>query len=128
MLKVIVIDSQHLPRDVDFPPLDLYKYGWEQYVDLDRQGIIDQVFRMEVVVSIGTEIDAAMLSEMQRVRLLVVGGRSTVSFPKELAAEQGIVVCDCGDKTLAAGAEPFCAEVIAVIEAFLADKPLNQIV
>ncbi|MDQ7015925.1 MAG: hypothetical protein Q9N68_06055 [Gammaproteobacteria bacterium] len=127
MLKVIVIDSHHLPRDADFPPLDLYKYGWEQYVDLDRQGMIDQAFRMEVVVSVATEIDAAMLTEMQRVRLLVVGDRDKVTFPKELAAERGIVVCDTGDKTLSAGAEPFCSEVVAVIEAFLAEKTIHQI-
>jgi len=128
VLKVIVIDSQHLPRDADFPPLDLYKYGWEQYLNLDSEAIVDHAFRMEVVVSIGTDIDEAMLKQMQRVRLLVVGDRSTVSFPKALAAERGIVVCDSGDKKLSGGAEPFCAEVIAVIEAFLADKPLHQIV
>lgn len=42
-VKVVVLDGARLPADVEFPPLEVDKYGWEQYPQLSGEDIAERI-------------------------------------------------------------------------------------
>ena len=46
-MNVVVVDSQLLGTDADFPMLDIAKFGWEQYLNLEGNGVIERCWRAD---------------------------------------------------------------------------------
>ena len=40
-IKIVVVDAGLLPPSVEFPPLEIPKYGWEEYPGLDEEGMVE---------------------------------------------------------------------------------------
>ena len=48
-IKIVVVDAGLLPPGVEFPPLKIPKYGWEEYLGLDAEGMAERCWRADVI-------------------------------------------------------------------------------
>ena len=91
-VKIVVADSARLPPDVEFPPLDALKYGWEEYPSLTGRELVERCWRAEIVVllSPNIEIDSSMMEQMQRLQLLITVGDAVGQLDQAAARDQGV--------------------------------------
>lgn len=120
-MKVVVIDSGNLPAGVEFPPLHLPKYGWEQYPELRGADIAERCWRADIVVSLDSEIDRGLLEKMPKLRLIVAAGDACNKIDQNGAQEQGVELLAfpegrCDD---AAAAQDLCNRISLAIDHFV---------
>jgi lactate dehydrogenase-like 2-hydroxyacid dehydrogenase len=89
-IKVVVLDAGQLPAGVEFPPLEVAKYGWEQYPALSGEEIPERCWRADIIVSLGTAIDRRILEKLHRLKLLIGFGEVFQSLDQELARTRGV--------------------------------------
>ena len=89
-IKVVVLDAGRLPAGVEFPPLKIAKYGWEQYPALSGDDIAERCWRADIIVSLGTSIDRITLEKLHRLKLLISVGEACRSLDQELAGTRGV--------------------------------------
>ncbi|WJW75838.1 hypothetical protein QVG61_01750 [Thiohalobacter sp. IOR34] len=118
-MKVVVVDAAHLPGAVDFPMLDMDRFGWEQYPQLEGEALRERCWRADVVVSLATPLTAADLEAMFKLRLVLVAGELPVD--DEAAAARGIELVRLAgvDWARPDQAAVFCRDVVQAIEARL---------
>ncbi len=120
-LKIVVVDAGRLPRDVEFPPLDIPKYGWEEYPGLDAEGMAERCWRADVVVSFGEAISGDLLKKMHRLGLLITVGEACGRLDQAAAVAQGVELLafpdsDCTDPD---DAQDVCNRIVAAIEHYV---------
>ena len=121
-IKVVVLDSGHLPMDVDFPPLEVVKYGWEQYPQLQGEAdIAERCWRADIVVSLDTAISASALEKMAKIGLLVCAGPACEQVDQAAVAERGVELLAFPDAQYesAADAQDLCDRVSAAINHYI---------
>ncbi len=128
-MNIVVLDYACLPSGVDFPPLALDRYGWEQYPRLPAGEVTERCWRADVIVTLATPVSAAQLKQLGKLKLIVAGAREPALTDLAAAQERGIAVRTValpqGDD--ASAAEGTCREVVANIEAFLRGEPRNRV-
>jgi hypothetical protein len=120
-IKVVVLDSGRLPAGVDFPPLRVDKYGWEQYPQLNGDDIVDRCWRADIVVTLGTPIDDLSLEKMHRVGLLICVGEACSRVDQTVVLTRGIELLAFPDAQYSsiATAQDLCDRVSAAIDHYL---------
>lgn len=120
-MNIVVVDAAHLAGEVDFPPLDLPKYGWQQFPALSGAELAERCWRSDVIVTATTPIDKAVLDKSFKLALIVVAGDSAAHVDVAAAAARGIKVCHVpkADPANPHHTARICAETIATIAAFL---------
>ncbi len=129
-MNIVVVDSGRLAGEPDFPEVDCPKFGWLQFVELDPAGLIEACWRADIVVSVSTPIDKAVLDEAFKLRLIVVAGEEAGHIDFKTAGSRGIEVCNAPglNPDDPAQSQQICNQVIANIDAFLKGDVLNRVV
>lgn len=123
-MKVIVIDSAQLPAGAEFPPLEVEKYGWEQYPQLDEEEIADRCWRADILVSLSTAIGRPVLEKLDKLSLLIVAGEACNRLDQDAAQERGVELLAFPDANLrdVGAAQELCGQVSAAINHYLRHK------
>lgn len=128
-MNVVVIDSGRLAGDADFPPLDLDKFGWQQYPEVPVEEVAERCWRADIIVTVATPIDRKVIDNAFKLKLITVAADRTDLVDLEAARERGITVCtvsghDPADPT---AAEAICGQVVARINAYVRGEPLDTL-
>jgi len=126
-LNIVILDSNNLAGDADFPEVDLQKYGWLQYVETNQDLAGERCWRSDIIVSVSTRVDHAVIDKAFKLKLIVAAGDSYDHIDLEAARERGIKVCnvptsDPGDR---GDTGRICQQVIKNINAFLQGTDCN---
>ncbi len=120
-IKVVVLDAAQLPAGVDFPPLDIDKYGWEQYPQLVGEDIAERCWRADIVVTLGTPVEPSALGRMVKIGLLICAGGACAQVDQVTVAERGVELLAFPDADYAtvASAQDLCDRVSAAINHYI---------
>ena len=120
-MNIVVLDFARLAGEPDFPPVDLNKFGWLQYLETPAAELGERCWRSDVVVTIATPIDAQALEGMIKLRLVVVADDRDDLVDLAAAQARGIQVCKVpGARPAdASNAQRVCNAVIDTINAFI---------
>jgi len=128
-MHIVVIDSGKLAGDVDFPMLDLNKYGWQQYLQLEGTDVIDLCWRADIIISVGTPVTREVINKALKLQLIVAAGDDTSHIDIDATRERDIDICNTpglnpGD---IAHSQTICNQVINNINAWLKKQPVNLV-
>ena len=120
-IKVVVLDSRYLPEGVDFPPLNVDKYGWEQYPRLQQGEIAERCWRADIVVSLDTAITSSQLEKMVKIGLLICAGPACGRIDQAALAANGVELLAFPEARLdqKADAQDLCDRVAAAINHYV---------
>lgn len=62
-IKIVVVDAGRLPSGAEFPPLEVPKYGWEEYLGLDVEGMAERCWRADIVVVLSSATSSELLKK-----------------------------------------------------------------
>lgn len=121
-IKIVVVDAGGLPSGVEFPPLDVPKYGWEEYPGLDVEGMAERCWRADIVVVFSSAISSGLLKKMHRLSLLIAAGDACGRLDQAAACEQGVELLafpdtDCTDPR---DAQDVCNRIARAIDHYVA--------
>jgi hypothetical protein len=124
-MNIVVLDYGRLPADVDFPPLEANRYGWEQYPELTGEQVSERCWRADVIVNLGSVLDGAQLAELGKLRLLIVADDPARLLPLTLLRERGVRVehLSCVNLDDRAAAQDLCNRIAACIDGFMCEAP-----
>lgn len=128
-MHIVVIDSGRLAGEADFPMLDLDKYGWQQFKQLDATDVVDRCWRTDVIISVATPVTRAVIDKAHRLQLIIVAGDNTNHIDMTAARERNISACNTPglNPDIAAECQTICNQVINNINAWLKKQPVNLI-
>lgn len=126
-MNIVVVDGAHLAGEVDFPILDFPKYGWQQFPALHGEELAERCWRADVIISVDTRIDQAVIDKAFKLALIAVAGNDTSHIDMAAARARGISVCHVpgADPANPQQAAHICAQTIANIAAYLQKAPIN---
>ncbi len=129
-MNVIMVDAGNLAGDADFPMINLNKFGWQQFIQLDENEVIERCWRSDIIISAGTPIDKQVIDNSFKLQLIVAAGDAFDHIDLDAAAQRGIKVCNTPGLNPAntADTEKLCHQVIDNINAFLENQDLNRII
>lgn len=121
-IKIVVVDAGQLPTGVEFPPLDIPKYGWEEYPGLDEEGLAERCWRADVVVTLSAAIPAESLKKMHRLALLITAGEACSRFDEAAACEQGVELLAFPDANIGdrGEAQDLCDRISQAVDHYVA--------
>ncbi len=125
-MNIVVPDSQLLPSDIDFPPLAANKFGWQQFLGLDREELKERCWRSHCVVTLNTPLDAELINSMAKLELLVIANANTKLVDMQTAEKNNITVCQVPDLDPAQfdinnpqQAQQLCNTVVSIIDHYM---------
>ena len=71
-MHIVVIDSSKLAGEADFPMLDMPKYGWQQFVQLEQAEVADRCWRSDVIISVATPVTREVIDRSFKLRPLLL--------------------------------------------------------
>ncbi len=128
-MNIVVLDSDSLAGDADFPEVDLQKYGWLQYVETNQDLVGERCWRSDIIVSVSTQVDQAVIDKAFKLKLIIAAGSSYEHIDLDAARERGIKVCNVPDSNPdnTDDTGKICEQVIETINAFLQGQDKNVI-
>ena len=128
-MNIVLVDSGQLPGEPEFPPIDLPKFAWLEYVSLSADEIGERCWRSDIIVSTNTTVDAEVIKETYKLKLIVAAGENSDHIDKVAAKERGVLVCNVPGLRAdnAENAQEIANKVVDNIHAWLKDKPVNLI-
>jgi len=108
-MNIVMLDSGQLTGDVDFPEVNLDKYGWSQFVALEGSEIEERCWRADIIISTNTPVTAKVIDGAFKLKLIIAAGDSTEHIDHEAAKSRGILVTNVPGLT---GDEPKQTEAI----------------
>ena len=128
-MLIVMVDNNNIVGDADFPEVNLPKYGWEQFPELDAEETAVRCWRAEVVISARQPIDKIIIDQSYMLKLIVAAGDSTDHIDLEAATERGIKVCHAPglDPSNADSGEEICNTVIEIIDSFYRRELINEV-
>ncbi len=128
-MNIVMLDSGQLAGDVDFPEVKLPKFGWSQFVALPAEEVDERCWRADIIVSTHTPVNAQVIKESFKLKLIVAAGDNTNHIDKPAAKQRGIIICNVpgltGDNTT--DAQTICEQVVTNINAWLDQQPVNVV-
>lgn len=120
-IKVVVLGAVQLPAGVDFPPLDLDKYAWEQYPQPSQEDIAERCWRADIVVTLGSPINKNILEKMVKIGLLICVGESCAQVDQAAVISRGVELLAFPEAELGdpAQAQDLCNRISAAINHYL---------
>jgi lactate dehydrogenase-like 2-hydroxyacid dehydrogenase len=116
MITITIVDADAIAPDVDFPPLKAAKYRWSQFPRLSGDGFADTCWGANVIVTAATPLDAALLEQLPRLRLIIVAGNAEKLVDSDAARSYGIEI-ECVPDT--ADVSAACRQITDIIDAFI---------
>ena len=128
-MLVVVVDNKNIAGDSDFPELDLPKYGWEQFPQLDSEEATMRCWRAEVVVSASLPIDKTIIDRSYMLKLIVAAGDSVEHIDISTATARGIKVCHVPglNPADATSSEKLRHQVIDIIDSFYKNDLIHEV-
>jgi len=128
-MNVVLIDSGQLAGDPDFPEINLPKFGWSQFVDLPVEEIDERCWRADIIISTNTAINAQVISESYKLKLILAAGAKTDHIDIAAAKARGITVCNVPGLTAdnVKDSQIIADQLIDNIHAWLNDEPTNVV-
>lgn len=127
-MNIVMVDSGQLVGDADFPEVNINKYGWLQFVELDEKEAEERCWRADVVISTNTPITAQLIKESYKLQLIIAAGDNTDHIDKETAKERGIIVLNVpgitGDN--AKNTQLICNKVVEHINLWLENQAVGS--
>lgn len=128
-MNVVMIDSNNLAGEADFPMIDLPKFGWQQYPQVEQDEVEERCWRADVIVSAATPVKRSVIDKAFKLQLIVAAGEAYEHIDLDAAKERGIKVChvpelDCSDKN---NTDEICNQVVENINAYIQGRPINLI-
>ena len=127
-MNIVMVDSGQLSGDADFPEVNIDKYGWLQFVELDEQEVEERCWRADVIVSANTPITAQVIKESYKCQLIIAAGDSTEHIDKDAANARGITILNVpgvqGDT--AENTQTICNQVVEHINHWLEKQTEND--
>lgn len=120
-MKIVIIDSGKLPTDVEFPPIDFPKYGWEQYPALQGDDIAERCWRADIVITLATAINKNVLEKMNKLRLLICAGAACDKVNQSYARDKGVelLAFPAGRYDTVSAAQDLCNRISLAIDHFI---------
>jgi len=120
-MNIVMLDSGQLSGDVDFPEVNLDKYGWSQFVSLDDSEIEERCWRADIIISTNTPVTAKVIDGAFKLKLIIAAGDSTEHIDLDAAKSRDILVTNVagltGDKP--EHTEAICKQVVEQINDWL---------
>lgn len=128
-IKIVVLDAAQLPADVDFPPLHINKYGWEQYPQLVGEDIAERCWRADIVVSLSTAIGMEALQKMNKIGLLICAGEACSLLDQAAAEQRGVELLAFPDARYdsSKAAQDLCDRISAAIDHYIRNFETDEI-
>ena len=128
-MHIVVVDSSKLGGAADFPMLDLPKYGWQQFVQLDARDVVDRCWRSDIVISFATPFTREAIDNAFKLQLIIAAGDNTDHIDLDAARKRGITVCNTPglDPTNREHTQLICNQVINNINAWLKKQAVNRV-
>jgi len=128
-MHIVVIDSSQLAGETDFPMLDMDKYGWQQFMQLEESEVADRCWRSDVIISVATPVTRATIDKAYKLQLIIAASDNTSHIDLDAARERGIAVCNTPglSPANATQSQTICNQVINNINAWLKKQPVNMI-
>jgi glycerate dehydrogenase len=128
-MNIVVLDSDNLAGDADFPEVALQKYGWLQYVETNQELVGERCWRSDIIVTVSTMIDRAVIDKAFKLKLIIAAGGSYDHIDLDAARERGIKVCNVPDSAPAKTEDTgrICQQVVDIINAFLQGAERNLV-
>jgi len=104
-----MLDSGQLTGEVDFPEVDLDKFGWQQFVSLDDTEVEERCWRADIIISTNTPVTSRVINEAYKLKLIIAAGDNTEHIDHSAATARNIEVMNVSGLT---GDEPQHTEVI----------------
>lgn len=128
-MNIVVVDSGRLAGEADFPEIDLQKYGWIQFPEIEPELLTEKCWRSDIIITVSTPITREVIDEAFKLKLIAVAGDDYEHVDMEAAQARGIQVCHtpglaASDVTCT---EQICAEVISNINAFIHGGEINRV-
>jgi lactate dehydrogenase-like 2-hydroxyacid dehydrogenase len=127
-VKVVVLDAGLLPDDVDFPPLEAARYGWEQYRALSDADIVDRCWRADILISLGTPIDGTTLEKLHRLKLVIGCADSLAGIDQATARARGVELLAFPEplQRIPAAAQDLCNRMAQAIDHYLRNSDSRE--
>lgn len=127
-MNIVVLDAQHLPSGVDFPPLQAAKYGWEQYPCLDQEGITERCWRANILISLQTPLSNELLDRLTRVVMVISPDDSKIVMDDAYLGRRNIVWQRIDNRLpgTTAQANVFCERVVQIIDQFILQNSASR--
>jgi len=128
-MNIVMVDSGQLTGDPDFPEVNLPKFGWSQFVALPENELEERCWRADIIISTNTPINAKVIKESFKLKLIITSGENSEHIDKAAAQERGIIICNVPglDRENAQDSQKIADQVVANINAWLDEKPINII-
>lgn len=128
-MHIVVIDSGKLAGEADFPMLDLPKYAWQQYVQLEENEVADRCWRSDIIISVAAPVTRPVMDKAFKLQLIIAAGDNANHIDLNAARERGIIVCNTPglNPANAAHSQSICNQVINNINAWLKKQPANLV-
>jgi len=128
-MNIVLVDSAQLKGAPEFPPINLPKFAWLEYVDLAAEEIEERCWRADVIVSTKTPIDANTIKETYKLKLIIAAGENFDHIDIATAKQRGVVVCNVPGLTAdnVNDAQLIADKVVDNIHAWLDGSPINKI-
>ena len=128
-MNIVLVDSGQLAGMPEFPPVNLPKFAWLEYVNLPAEEIEERCWRADVIVSTNTQINAAVIKDSYKLKLIIAAGDSTEHIDKAAAKERGILICNVPGLTAnnVKDSQTIADQVINNVHAWLDENPINVI-
>ncbi len=128
-MNIVVPDSQLLPSGVEFPPLAANKFGWQQFLGLDREDLKERCWRSHCVVTLNTPLDAELINSMAKLELLIIANADASLVDVQAAETNNVSVCQVPDLDSAQfdlnnpqQAQQLCNTVVNMIDHYMQAK------
>jgi len=123
-MNIVMLDSGQLTGEVDFPEVDLDKFGWQQFVSLDESEVEERCWRADIIISTNTPVTARVIDEAYKLRLIIAAGDKTDHIDHAAAEARKIEVMNVSGLT---GDEPqhteaICNQVVEQINHWLKNQ------
>ena len=123
-MNIVMLDSGQLAGEVDFPEVELDKFGWQQFVSLDESEVEERCWRADIIISTNTPITAKVIDEAYKLRLIIAAGDKTDHIDHAAAEARNIEIMNVSGLT---GDEPknteaICNQVVEQINHWLKNQ------
>ncbi len=128
-MNIVLVDSGQLEGHPEFPPIDLPKFAWLEYVELGADEIEERCWRADVIVSTKAPIDAKTIKDTYKLKLIVAAGENFDHIDIVAARERDVVVCNVPGLSAdnVKDAQLIANKVVDNIHAWLDNSPINTV-
>lgn len=99
------------------------KYGWQEFPQLTPQQISENCWRTHIIVTLGTELPAEVLTTLPMLKLVIEAKAGLVDL--KAAVERGIAVSRLPDGL---SCSHFCQEAVETIDNFMVGKVRHRLI